>query len=163
MPVECHAEVGLSNTRMPPVIARASGPAVRGGLIKERSTDMDARQRLTNLLFASLLLSGTAAAGSELSSASCRLDFAAVDNQADKDIADINRLIALLESEIEDPALASSGQDFTAGLRAKITAAKLHRSQVFDKQHDDLNVIRDRCDRVWGDTQRSGASDGLKL
>lgn len=106
--------------------------------------------RGTTLLAGSLLLCSTGTAGSERSfNERCRLEFAAVDDQADKDLRDINRLIELLESEIADPALTSSG-DFSAGLQAKLEAAKLRRTEVFDKQHTDLNAIRERCYRKTG-------------
>jgi len=103
----------------------------------------------TLALFAALLLSSVATAGSEApSGASCREEFAAVDDQADKDMQDINRLVSLLEAEIADPALSPSGPAFSDGLRVKLDAAKLRRSEIFDKQHHDLNAIRDRCDRL---------------
>ena len=112
---------------------------------------MDATQHGARMLLGAFLLCSTATAGSERSfSERCRLEFAAVDDQADKDLRDINRLIELLESEIADPALSSSGRDFSAGLQAKLEAAKLRRTEVFDKQHTDLNAIRERCYRQTG-------------
>jgi hypothetical protein len=102
--------------------------------------------RFASVLFIALTMLGTATARSELSvAAQCRQDFRDVDDQADLDMQEANRLIALLESEMADPALASSGQDFKDGLRDKIEAAKARRSRIFEKQHDDLNVIRARC------------------
>jgi hypothetical protein len=112
---------------------------------------MDWTPRRARMLFAALLLSSTAMAAPERSfNERCRLEFAAVDDQADKDLRDINRLIELLESEIADPALSSSGRDFSANLQAKLEAAKLRRTEVFDKQHTDLNAIRERCYRQAG-------------
>jgi len=111
---------------------------------------MNATRHRTKMILTALLLSSAAtAAGSEPSfSERCRQEFAAVDDQADKDMRDINRLVDLLESEIADPALSSSGRDFSDGLHAKLEAAKLRRAQVFEKQHADLNAIRERCYRL---------------
>jgi|KBSMisStandDraft_5_1062788.scaffolds.fasta_scaffold557973_2 hypothetical protein len=110
---------------------------------------MNASRHRTMMILTALFLSSAATARPEPSfSERCRQEFAAVDDQADKDLQDLNRLVELLESEIADPALSSSGRDFTDGLHAKLEAAKLRRTEVFDKQHADLNAIRDRCYRA---------------
>ena len=98
------------------------------------------------LLFASLLLGGTAIAGPEQLpvGARCRMEFAQADDAADKDMREVNRLIALLENEIADPGVVLNKDS----LREKLVAAKLRRTQVLAKQHDDFNAIRDRCNKL---------------
>ena len=105
-------------------------------------------------LFVAPLLAGAPVANSEPSqTARCRQEIRAIDDQADVDMRDIDQLIDRLEDEVGDHAIASSGQDVQDGLRARLDAAKLRRSGILDKQHDDLNVVRARCDRV-PDTKR---------
>lgn len=100
-----------------------------------------------------------AAEGHDLAAgALCRRDFRAVDDQADVDVRNLDRRIALLESEIADPALSGSAQAFKDALRDKLDAAKVDRSRVLDKQHDDLNAIRDRCDRTRDGKQDEAAA-----
>ncbi|MET0230451.1 MAG: hypothetical protein ABW186_05910 [Rhodanobacteraceae bacterium] len=85
----------------------------------------------------------------------CRQEFRAVDDQADVDMRDVNQLITLLEDEAGDDAIASGGQDSKDHLRARLAAAKTRRSDILDKQHDDLNVIRARCDRLRHEPRES--------
>jgi hypothetical protein len=100
-------------------------------------------------LFVAPLLAGAPIANSEPSkSMRCRQEIRAIDDQADIDMRDIDQLIDRLQDEVGDRAIASSGQDVQDGLRARLDAAKLRRSGIFDKQHDDLNVVRARCDRL---------------
>ena len=95
------------------------------------------------------LMTGAPIANSEPSqSVSCRQEIRAIDDQADIDMRDIDQLIDRLEDEVGDRAIASSGQDVQDRLRARLDAAKLRRSGILDKQHDDLNVVRARCDRL---------------
>jgi len=107
------------------------------------------------LLFA--VLSGVAVADTELPpGARCRQDIRLVDDQADTQIQELNRLIVLLENEVGDRAIAAGGlQDH---LQQRLAAAKTRRSDLLDKQHDDLNVIRARCDRLRDEKQREGAT-----
>ena len=120
---------------------------------------MRVKRGLSSILVASSLMLGTATASSDLpAGALCRRDFRAVDDQADVDVRDLNRRIELLESEITDPGLSGSEQSFKDGLRDKLEAAKVHRSEVLDKQHDDLNSIRARCDRMRDGKQRENAA-----
>ena len=86
--------------------------------------------------------------------AKCRQEIRSVDDRADADVRDVNRLIALLEDEVGDTAIGSGGQDLQNGLRAKLDAAKKRRSEILDKQHEDLNAIRARCDRLQDERQR---------
>ena len=106
---------------------------------------------LSTLLAASLDLGAAVAPGDLPPGTQCREDIRAVDDQADIDMRDINKLIALLEDELGDRATASGEQD---GLRARLVAAKTRRTDILDKQHDDLNVIRARCDRLLEDGRR---------
>jgi hypothetical protein len=109
-----------------------------------------------------LLLSGNAIASSELPhGAKCRQEIRAVDDQADVDIQAIGRLITLLEEEVDDRAIASGGQ--LDRLRERLDAAKLQRTGLLDKQHDDLNMIRARCDRLREDAKRTAAPDNAAL
>jgi hypothetical protein len=113
---------------------------------------MDATMQVIRLL-APLLL-GNAIASTELPpGAKCRQEIRAVDDQADGDVRDVNRLIALLEDEVGDSAIASGGQQDR--LRARLDAAKLRRSSILDKQHADLNAIRARCDRLRDDARHA--------
>ena len=99
-------------------------------------------------LVAAPLLFGAALASTELSpGATCREQIRSIDDQADTDVRDVNRLIALLENEVGDSAIASGGPDVLDRLHVKLDAAKTRRSEIIDKQHDDLNAIRARCDR----------------
>jgi hypothetical protein len=91
--------------------------------------------------------------------ARCRQDIRAIDDQADVDMRDANKLIALLEDELDDRAIASSGQGMQDRLRARLAAAKTRRTDIFDKQHDDLNVVRARCDRLSEQERASGSHD----
>ena len=118
------------------------------------------RRNLASALLVLPLMVGNAAGGSELPVGTlCRQQFLAVDDQADADLRNLNRLIALLESEIADPALSPGAPGFKDGLRDKLEAAKLRRSEVFDKQHDDLNSIRARCDRLRDAKRRPDPAD----
>lgn len=101
-----------------------------------------------------LLLSSGAAADELPLGAGCQRDFAAVDDQADEHMRQINRVIASLESEMEDPAMSPSAGDSKDLILSKIKDAKLRRSEVFAKQHDDLNAIRERCGRLRGEKKR---------
>lgn len=78
----------------------------------------------------------------------CRRDIRNLDDQAERDMREVNRLIALLDSEIVDPSLLPLGRAFQESLRVKLESAKLHRNEVLDKHHADLNAVRARCDRV---------------
>jgi hypothetical protein len=91
----------------------------------------------------------------------CRQEFRAVDDQTDVDMRDVNQLIALLEDEVADPATASGAEDTQDHLRARISAARTRRSDILDKQHDDLNEIRARCDRMRHEQRRESAPDDL--
>jgi hypothetical protein len=105
---------------------------------------------------AALALSGNAIAGSDLpQGAKCRQEIRAVDDQADVDIQAIDRLIILLEGEVGDRAMPSGGP--LDRLRERLDAAKLQRTSLLDKQHDDLNVIRARCDRLRDDVHGAAA------
>jgi hypothetical protein len=96
---------------------------------------------------------GTGASANDLPPGTiCRQEIRAIDDQADVDMRDVNRLIALLEDELGDRAIASGGQQDR--LRARLDAAKLRRVAILDKQHDDLNTIRARCDRMRNDAER---------
>jgi hypothetical protein len=110
---------------------------------------------LITLLATQLLVSTAVANGDPPSSAKCRQEIRAIDDQTDIDVRDINRLIALLEDEVNDRAIASGGQDLQDRLRARLGAAKLHRSSILDKQHNDLNAIRARCDRLRDEAKRA--------
>ena len=59
-------------------------------------------------------------------------------------------MIATLEGEIGKRAKSSGEEDVRAHdqLRVRLEAAKLRRSSILDKQHDDLNAVRARCDRL---------------
>ena len=103
-------------------------------------------------------LTQSASASDESTSTRCRQEFSAIDDQADLEIRDLNRLIMLLESEVEDPGLAASSEGFRMDLRNKLEATKQRRAEVFDKQHDDLNAIRAKCSRSRP-SYRSGAID----
>jgi hypothetical protein len=116
---------------------------------------MYASIRVMSALLAAPFLFGTAMADTELPpGAKCRQEFRSVDDQADTDVRDVDRLIDLLEGEMGDSAIASGGQEFQDHLRARLETAKARRSDILDKQHDDLNVIRARCDRLRDEQQR---------
>ena len=111
---------------------------------------------VTCALFAAMSLLGTAVAHVEPPvGAKCRQEIRWVDDQTDKDVRDVDQLIALLKGEIGDDAVASGGQDLQNYLQARLEAAKLRRSGILDKQHSDLNAIRARCDRLKDEQQRS--------
>ena len=120
---------------------------------------MHARTCLIGALVAAAFQLGTAAADTELPlGAKCRQEIRSVDDQADADVRKVNELIVVLDGEIADSAIASSGQDLQNSLRARLEAAKTRRSDILDKQHSDLNVIRARCDRLRDEQQRSGTA-----
>jgi hypothetical protein len=104
-------------------------------------------------------LCAATALGNPPSSATCRQEIRSIDDQTDSDVRDINRLIALLEDEAGDRAIASGGQDAQDRLRTRLEAAKLHRSSILDKQHDDLNAVRARCDRLRDEQRRAAEID----
>jgi hypothetical protein len=87
---------------------------------------MCVKRGLSIVVLTSSLMLGTAAECHDLpTGALCRRDFRAVDDQADVDVRNIDRRIALLESEIADPALSGSAQAFKDALRDKLDAARL--------------------------------------
>lgn len=119
------------------------------------------------ILAASALLAvpfqpGTAVANSDHASGKrCWQDIRAIDDQADTDVRDVDKLITLLEDEVGDRAIASGDPGLQERLHAKIAAAKTRRADILDKQHDDLNEIRARCDRLRDEQERAADPDGL--
>ncbi len=97
-----------------------------------------------------------------VSDTKCRQDIRAVNDQADVDIRDNDRLIALLENEIGDRAIASGEQSMQDRLRARLADARTHRSDILDKQRDDLSALRDRCDPRLQAVGRGGADPGAR-
>jgi hypothetical protein len=114
---------------------------------------------LLALLAHPLLSVAATAAGDPAPKAGCWQEIRSVDDRADVDVREINRLIILLEDEIRSRSIASAGQE--SELRAKLEAAKLRRSGILDKQHDDLNAIRAWCDRSRDERQRAADADAL--
>jgi len=114
--------------------------------------------RVTSALVVAFLSTAAVADTAVPAGARCRQEIRSVDDQADADIRDVNQLIVLLENELGDRAIASGAQNLRDHVDARLTAAKSRRSDLIDKQHDDLNVIRARCDRLRDEKQREGAT-----
>jgi hypothetical protein len=111
-------------------------------------------------LFAASIDPGIAAQDSDRPpGTNCREEFRAVDDQADVDMREINQLIALLADEAGDRAIVSGGADARDHLRDRLAAARTRRSDILDKQHLDLNAIRDRCGRLPHEPLREGEPD----
>lgn len=121
---------------------------------------MRASIRVISTFFVGAFLLSTAAANTDLPlGAKCRQEIRAVDDQTDTDVRRVNELIVVLEGEIADSAIASSGPDLQNSIRARLEAAKTRRSDIIEKQHTDLNAIRARCDRLRDEQQRAGTAD----
>ena len=108
---------------------------------------MSSSIRGASVLLTALLLGSSVANAEQQSRASCSEAFRSVDDQADMDIRDADRLIALLEDEARDPAISSGDDALQNRLRERLKEAVRQRESILDKQHDDLNAIRARCDR----------------
>ena len=100
------------------------------------------------LLAIAFLLGNTIAYAGFPLGMTCSQEFRSVDDQADIDIREVDQLIGLLESELGDTAIASGDAGLKNHLHARLEAARTRRADLLKKQHNDLNAIRARCDRL---------------
>lgn len=109
---------------------------------------MSSTIRVVSVLLVASFLLGSAIAKTELPLVKCGQDFRSIDDQADRDVRDVDQLIGLLMSELGDTAIASGDPSLQNRVRGRLEAAKMRRADILDKQHNDLNAIRARCDEL---------------